>query len=81
MGSYLKSIMNHYLKQMHFKTYPCTVHTCLDVCVATINQFEKDFYLESIKASLQIRPVLVFLAGGSVELAPPVHELLFLLVT
>lgn len=40
-----------------------------------------DSYLESIKASLQIRPVLVFLASGSVELAPPVHELLFLLVT
>lgn len=38
-------------------------------------------YLQRVKASLQVRPVLVFLSGGGVEFTPPVHELLLLSAT
>ncbi len=38
-------------------------------------------YRQRVEASLQVRPVLVFLSSWGVELAPPVHKLLFLLVT
>lgn len=55
------------------------------VCLGGHNKSVRDgswvSYLEGIEASLQVRPVLVFLASGSVELAPPVHELLLLSVT
>lgn len=67
MGSYLKSIMNHYLKQMHFKTYPCTVHTCLDVCVATINQFEKDFWILTLRVSKPLSRYVPYLFFSPVE--------------
>lgn len=37
-------------------------------------------YLQRVEASLQVRPTPAFLSSRGVELTPPVHELLFLLV-
>lgn len=65
----------------NISTHSAYMSVCLRGHNKSVWEGSLDSYLESIKASLQIRPVLVFLASGSVELAPPVHELLFLLVT
>lgn len=51
------------------------------MAVWTLTSNTPSSYLQRVEASLQVRPVLVFLSGGGVEFTPPVHELLLLSAT
>lgn len=73
---------------MNFNTYTQikTLHSHTGFYVVRTDNFDFHIkrtlsYLQRVEASLQIRPVLVFLSSRGVEFTPPVRELLFLLAT